>query len=75
MIDPKIIEQFLTWRDNKIYYPSQLTPSDWIEEVKMSEAYDRLELIKKLFESEDEKPTLDKINALVYDNYKEITED
>lgn len=74
MIDPNTINEYLDWLRDKRNYPPQGTPEEWIEELLMSEARDRLNLIKDLFESETAKPTLDKINHLVYADYKEIME-
>jgi len=74
MIEASVINEYLDWLRDKKNYPPTGSPEEWVEEMLMSEARDRLGLIKDLFESDTTKPTLDIIKHLVYADCKEIME-
>lgn len=50
MIDPKMIDRYLTWKRMKEVYPSENTPQDWIDELIMSEARVKMEWLSDMLE-------------------------
>lgn len=82
MINADTINDYLEWRQEKtniIRYSGDeaVSPEAWVEEILMSEARDRLNLIKDLLESEDLDPleVATKIHSLVYDPIEELHDD
>ena len=79
MINADTINDYLEWRQtklNELRYAGEdvVSPENWIEEILMSEARDRINLIKDLLESKDLDPleVATKIHSLVYDPIEEL---
>jgi hypothetical protein len=82
MINADTINDYLEWRQEKAnqlryYGEAAVSPENWIEEILMSEARDRINLIKDLLESEDLDPleVATKIHSLVYDPIEDLHDD
>jgi len=82
MINADTINEYLEWRQEKAnqvnyYREDAMSPEAWIKEILMSEAHDRINLIKDLLESEDLDPieVATKIHSLVYDPIEELHDD
>lgn len=82
MNNAEMINEYLEWRNNKAnniryYGEMELSPEHWIKETIMSEAADRINLIKDLLESDVELDPVElanKIHSLVYDPLEELIE-
>lgn len=82
MNNAEMINEYLEWRQAKAnniryYGESELSPENWIAETIMSEARDRINLIKDLLESNVELDPVElanKIHSLVYDPLEELIE-
>ncbi len=80
MINADTINEYLAWRQEKsnqvnYYREDAMSPEAWIKEIIMSEASDRINLIKDLLESDEELDPIElanKIHSLVYDPLEEL---
>jgi len=82
MINADTINDYLEWRQtklNELRYAGEdvVSPENWIEEILMSEARDRINLIKDFLESDDLDPleVATRIHSLVYDPIEELHDD
>ena len=75
MSETKMIEDYLAWKQAKLIDPPTYSPQEWAQEIVMSEANARLNLIKDLLESGEDLDPVDlatKIQGLVYDPLEEL---
>ena len=73
MSNTKMIENYLSWKREKDMYPPQWTPEQWAEEVLMSEARVRINLLKDLLETElDPVEFAVKAQCIVYDPLEDL---
>jgi hypothetical protein len=74
MSETEMIENYILWRNEKLMNPPTFSPQEWAQEIIMSEANARLNLIKDLLETEDLDPldVANKIQSLVYDPLGEL---
>lgn len=74
-METKMIEDYLLWKRDKELYPPQWTPMEWAQDVIMSEARVRIDLIKDLLENDDGIHPVElanNIHKLVYDRIEEL---
>lgn len=50
MIEPEMIEKYLVWKRTKELYPSENSPQDWVDELIMSEARVKMQLLSDMLE-------------------------
>lgn len=79
-METKMIEDYLLWKRDKELYPPQWTPLEWAQDVIMSEARVRIDLIKDFLESNfdaEEYPIefQNTIHSLTYDPIEELMSD
>jgi hypothetical protein len=68
-----MIENYLSWKREKDMYPPQWTPEQWAEELLMSEARVRINLIKDLLETDlDPVEFAVKAQSIVYDQLEDL---
>lgn len=75
MSEIKMIEDYLAWKHAKLIDPPTNSPQEWAQEVIMSEANARLNLIKDMLESNPDIDPIEvasKIHSLVYDPLEEL---
>jgi hypothetical protein len=74
MNETQMIENYILWRNEKLVNPPTYSPQEWAQDIIMSEANARLNLIKDLLETEDLDPidVATKIHSLVYDPLEEL---
>lgn len=74
MSETKMIEDYLAWKQAKLIDPPTFSPQEWAQEIIMSEANARLNLIKDLLETEDLDPldVATRLHGLVYDPLGEL---
>ena len=73
MSNTKMIENYLSWKREKDMYPPQWTPEQWAEELLMSEARVRINLLKDLLETDlDPVEFAVKAQAIVYDPLEDL---
>ncbi len=78
MDSTKMIEDYLDWKRSKELYPPQWTPLEWAQDVIMSEARVRIDLLKDLLENSPElEPTevANQVHRIVYDPIEELMAD
>ena len=68
-----MIENYLSWKREKDMYPPQWTPEQWAEELLMSEARVRINLLKDLLETDlDPVEFAVKAQSIVYDPLEDL---
>lgn len=73
MSNTKMIENYLSWKREKDMYPPQWTPEQWAEELIMSEARVRINLLKDLLETDlDPVEFAVKAQSIVYDPLEDL---
>ena len=73
MSNTRMIENYLSWKREKDMYPPQWTPEQWAEELIMSEARVRINLLKDLLETDlDPVEFAVKAQAIVYDPLEDL---
>ena len=73
MSNTTMIESYLSWKREKDMYPPQWTPEQWAEELLMSEARVRINLLKDLLETDlDPVEFAVKAQAIVYDPLEDL---
>jgi hypothetical protein len=72
-----MIEDYLMWRRDKELYPPRYSAEEWVNELIMSEANVRINLIKDLLERNDLDPVelATAIHELVYDDIGDLYDD
>ena len=73
MSNTTMIENYLSWKREKDMYPPQWTPEQWAEELIMSEARVRINLLKDLLETDlDPVEFAVKAQSIVYDPLEDL---
>lgn len=75
MSETEMIENYILWRNEKLVNPPTYSPQEWAQDIIMSEANARINLIKDLLESGEDLDPVDlatKIHGLVYDPLEEL---
>ena len=73
MSNTTMIENYLSWKREKDMYPPQWTPEQWAEELLMSEARVRINMLKDLYEKCHDKDDIDpmwfanEVSKTIYD--------
>jgi hypothetical protein len=68
-----MIENYLSWKREKDMYPPQWTPEQWAEELLMSEARVRINILKDLLETDlDPIEFAVKVQSIVYDPLEDL---
>ena len=78
MDSTKMIEDYLDWKRSKELYPPSWSPVEWANDVIMSEARVRIDLLKDLLESDQELEPVDlanQVHRIVYDPIEELMAD
>ena len=78
MDSTKMIEDYLDWKRSKELYPPQWTPLEWAQDVIMSEANVRINLLKDMLEAHPEMGLVElahQVRAIAYDPIEELMAD